>query len=120
VATGAPAKLKKGEVLEPYMLDVLAKCDGTRNVDDLGRESGLGEFPVLKSLYNLQRAGLVQLRRGPSVDEAATKKLVRQFNELVRDVFVVVATYGSMEAASNAISGWLKLSPHAADPGPQS
>jgi hypothetical protein len=47
------------------------------------------------------------------VDAKAAQRLVRQFNDIVRDVFMVVATFGKMEGASRALSSWLETSPHA-------
>jgi hypothetical protein len=109
---GEPPKSKL-DSLEPDAQRLLGYCDGARNIDDLARESGLGEFPTLKALYHLARANLVTLRRGPTVDAKAAQKLVRQFNDIVRDVFMVVATFGKMEGASRALSAWLETSPHA-------
>jgi hypothetical protein len=112
-AVSNPQKSKL-DALEPYMIEqVLSRCDGSRSIDDLARESGLGEFPVLKAVYNLQRTGLVQLRRGPMLDTKIVQRLVRQFNDVVRDIFMVVATYGRMEATSKNLSAWLEKSPHA-------
>ena len=107
------APKSKLESLEPEAQRVYGLCDGARNIDDLARESGLGEFPTLKALYHLARANLITLRRGPTVDAKAAQKLVRQFNDIVRDVFMVVATFGKMEGASRALSSWLETSPHA-------
>jgi hypothetical protein len=107
------APKSKLESLEPEAQAVYAVADGARNIDDLARESGLGEFPTLKALYHLARANLITLRRGPTVDAKAAQKLVRQFNDIVRDVFMVVATFGKMEGASRALSSWLETSSHA-------
>jgi hypothetical protein len=107
------APKSKLDALEPEAQKLFGLCDGARNIDDLARESGLGEFPTLKALYHLSRASLVTLRRGPTVDAKAAQKLVRQFNDIVRDVFMVVATFGKMEGASRALSSWLETSPHA-------
>ncbi len=103
----------KRDKLEPAMLAVLDLSNGARSIDDLIRATGLGEFLVVKAVYTLMRGGQVALRRGPSLDSAATKRLVRQYNEIVRDIFVVVATYGSMERTSRALSSWLASSSHA-------
>jgi hypothetical protein len=61
----------------------------------------------------------VQLRHGLTVNHGTTQRLVRAFNEIVRDVFVAVATYGSMERASRALSAWLAASRHASVLGEQ-
>ena len=109
----------KREGLEASMLSVLELCNGARSIDDLIRLAGIGEFLTVKAVYNLSRGGQLQIRRGPTLDGAATRRLVRQYNEIVRDIFVVVATYGAMERASRALSSWLSQSPHAAVLGEQ-
>jgi Domain of unknown function (DUF4388) len=103
----------KRDKLEPASLAVLDASNGARSIDDLIRSTGVGEFLTVKAVYNLLRGGQLALRRGPTLDAAATKRLVRQYNDIVRDIFVVVATYGSMERTSRALSNWLGSSPHA-------
>ena len=98
--------------LEPSSLALLALCDGTRTIDDLARATGGGEFLTLKAVYGLLRGGQLRLRRGPTLDGAGALRLVRQYNAVVRDVFVAIATYGSLERASLALSRWLAGGPH--------
>jgi hypothetical protein len=112
VASADTGKAK--DSLEPYMLDLRGLCDGSRSIDDLARESGLGEFPTIKAIYHMLRTSLVSLRRGPTLDPKAAQKLVRQFNDIVRDIFMVVATFGRMDATSRALSAWLESTHHAA------
>lgn len=107
----APAKLSS---LDQSARELLALSDGTRSIDDLARATSLAEFPTLKAVYGLLRGGLVQLRRGPRLDPKTAQRLVREFNTLVRDIFMVVATYGRMDATRRALATWLKNSAHAA------
>lgn len=109
----AAKKGAKRDKLEPSMLAVLDASNGARSIDDVIRVTGIGEFLTVKAVYNLLRGGQLALGRGPTLDSAATKRLVRQYNDIVRDIFVVVATYGSMERTSRALSNWLAGSPHA-------
>ncbi len=102
----------KIETLDKNALELLSLCDGTRTIDDLARARSLAEFPTLKAVYGLLRASLVQLRRGPRLDAKTAQRLVREFNDLIRDVFMVVATYGRMDTTRRALSAWLKASPH--------
>lgn len=105
-ADARPAQLDaKGEA-------VLAIADGSRSIDDLNRATGLGEFITLKTVYGLLRGGQVKLRRGPTLDVTAARRMVRQFNEVIRDVFVAVGTYGSMARTSEALCSWLANGPH--------
>jgi hypothetical protein len=106
------APKSKSEALDASALELLLLCDGTRSIDDLARARNLAEFPTLKAVYDLLRAGQVQLRLGPRLDPQAAERLVRQFNGLIQDVFMVVATYGRMEATRRALSDWLSSGPH--------
>lgn len=98
--------------LEGAALVLLKLCDGTRTIDDLARATGSGEFLTLKAVYGLLRGGQLKLRRGPTLDGHSAQKLLRQYNAIARDVFVAVATYGSMQRTSEALSSWLGGSPH--------
>jgi hypothetical protein len=102
----------KRDKLEAATLTVLDLCNGARSIDELMRLSGIGEFLTVKAVYTLMRGGQLQLRRGPTLDGAAARRLVRQYNDIVRDIFVVIATYGTMERASRALSTWLAGSAH--------
>jgi hypothetical protein len=117
--TAVPNPGSKLENLESAVLEVFRHCDGARNIDDLARLKGLPEFPIIKAVYTLLRSGLVQLRRGPRLDAKEAQRLIRGFNDLVRDVFVVMATYGSMDAGRRALGQWLAGSPHASVLGTQ-
>jgi hypothetical protein len=107
----APAP--KADALEASALEILKLCDGSRNLDDLARARSSGEFAIVKAVYSLLRAGQVQLRRGPRLDPPTAQRLVRDFNEMVRDIFMAVATYGRMDATRRAVSSWLASSAHA-------
>jgi hypothetical protein len=113
----APQPKNKHDLPDATVLALLKLCDGTRNLDDLARATGHGEFPTVKAVYNLLRTGQVQLRRGPTLDAKTAQRLVREFNDLIRDIFMVVATYGRMDATRRALSSWLANSPHAASLG---
>lgn len=106
VATGP-----RREGLEPAARNLLELCDGTRNIDELSRKTSLGEFSTLKLIHTLLRSAQLELRAGPTLDIASVRRLVRQFNDIVRDIFVVIATYGSMERTSQALGHWLSSGP---------
>ena len=105
---------RPGTGLDEAAESILKLCDGTRNVDDLARATSLTEFPTLKLLYNLVGGGQVKLLSGPSLDWDVASRLIRQFNDIVRDIFLAVATYQSMEKAHDALAHWLSESPHRA------
>ena len=98
--------------LDAAALALLPLCDGTRSIDDLSRASSLGEFATIKLVYQLLREGRVALRKAPALDPAAVRRMVRKYNDIARDIFVAIATYGSMERTSRAIGDWLANGPH--------
>lgn len=100
-------------VLESGALTLLELCDGTRSIDELSRASSLGEFPTLKFIYGLLRTGHLQLLTGPTLDTKAAERLIRLFNDIMRDIFLAVATFGSMDNARRSISNWLAGAPQA-------
>jgi len=93
--------------LDENMQIVLARCDGTRTIEDIARETGLGQFLTVKALYGLLQQNLVVLRPRKSVDVVAVKRLVGQFNEILRDIFMAVATYGGMDRTRNTLEAWI-------------
>jgi hypothetical protein len=101
-------------VMEAGAAALLERCDGTRSIDELARLSAMGEFQTLKIVYGLLRTGHVQLLTGPTLDTKAAERLVRLFNDIMRDVFLAVATYGKMEPARRSISSWLSAGAHTA------
>ena len=70
---------------------VLAYADGERTVDLISRETGLGTFHTVKALYGLAQQGLVVLRAKRSIDASGIRKLVADFNMVLRDIFMAVA-----------------------------
>lgn len=87
---------------------VLAYTDGTRTIDDISRETGLGEFLTTKSIYGLMQQGMLFLRTKKTLDEDAVRKLVSEFNGVLRDVFMAVAAYGGMDQTRSTLEAWIQ------------
>lgn len=60
VAVDAPADENKVIVLRPRELKVLRYIDGVRNVADLLKATGMGEFELYRILFGLHAAGLIR------------------------------------------------------------
>jgi hypothetical protein len=86
---------------------VLAYADGERTVDLISRETGLGTFHTVKALYGLSQQGLVVLRAKRSIDAAGVRKLVADFNMVLRDIFMAVATYGGVDQTRSTLEAWI-------------
>jgi hypothetical protein len=86
---------------------VLAWSDGERTVEDIARETGLGTFATVKSLYGLVQQGMVIVGPKKSVDAHGVRKIVLQFNDILRDIFMAVATYGGMDQTRTTLEAWI-------------
>jgi hypothetical protein len=100
-------------------MSLLALCDGTRSIDELARTTSQGEFPTLKLIYGLMGTGHLRLLSGPTLDAKAAERLVRLFNDIMRDIFLAVATYGSVDRVRRTINTWAANAPQAAVVGPE-
>lgn len=87
---------------------VLTYADGQRTIADIARESGLGQFMTVKSIYGMLQQGGVLLKPKKELDVEAVKKLVRSFNEVLRDIFMAVATYGGMDQTRSTLEAWIQ------------
>ncbi|MFO0682667.1 MAG: DUF4388 domain-containing protein [Sandaracinus sp.] len=87
---------------------VLAYADGVRTIDDISRETGLGEFMTTKSIYGLMQQGMIHLRAKKTIDEDAIRRLVTEFNAVLRDVFMAVAAYGGMDTTRSTLEAWIQ------------
>ncbi|MCS6796926.1 MAG: hypothetical protein NZ898_00065 [Myxococcota bacterium] len=96
-----------GADLDQAARTVLAACDGERSISELGRLTGLGEFATTRAVYQLLTAGLVRLAPARRVDEDAARRLVAQFNDVLRDVFLAVATYGGLDRTRATVGAWI-------------
>ncbi len=86
---------------------VLTYADGQRTIEEIARESGLGLFMTVKSLYGMLQQGGVALRAQTQVDADQVKRLVRSFNEVLRDIFMAVATYGGIDQTRVTLEAWI-------------
>jgi hypothetical protein len=87
---------------------VLAYADGVRTIDDISRETGLGEFLTTKTIYGLMQQGLIFLRTKKTIDEQAVRRLVTEFNSVLRDVFMAVAAYGGLAQTRSTLESWIQ------------
>jgi len=109
VQPGAPAPKE----LDADMQLVLAYSDGSRTIIDIARETGLGEFQTTKAVYYLMQQKQIVLRAAVRIDDDSVRALVAQFNDVLRDIFVAVATYGGIDQTLTTMSTWLTGSGYA-------
>jgi hypothetical protein len=98
----------KARTLEPTAMTVLAYCDGARTIDDIARETGLGEFQATKAIYHLLQQGQVLLRSGVRLEPAQVQELLDPINDVMRDIFMAAATYGGLTRTQAAVNHWIE------------
>jgi hypothetical protein len=86
---------------------VLTYADGQRTIEDISRETGLGQFMTVKAIYGMMQQGGVLLKAKKTVDADGVRRLVRQFNDVLRDVFMAVATYGGIDQTRSTLEAWI-------------
>ncbi len=92
---------------------ILTYADGQRTIEEISRESGLGLFMTIKAVYGLLQQGGLVLRPRETIDAEAVKRLIGQFNEVLRDIFMAVATYGGMDQTRATLEAWIHGSGYA-------
>ena len=92
---------------------VLKYADGARTVEDIARETGLGTFKTIKTVYGLLQQGAVVLKPKAKLDDGAVASLVHAFNDVLRDIFMAVATYGGIDQTRTTLEAWISGSGYA-------
>jgi len=92
---------------------MLLWCDGDRTIEEISRESGLGDFYTTKTIYHLLQQKQIELRASQTLDEDAVRRLVSHFNDVMRDIFMAVATYGGIDQTRQTLSAWIQGSGYA-------
>jgi hypothetical protein len=102
----------KAKTLDPTATTVLAYCDGERTIDDIARETGLGEFQATKAIYHLLQQGQVVLRTAARVEPEQVRALLDPINDVMRDIFMAAATYGGLARTQEAVGHWIATNGH--------
>ncbi|HJZ85608.1 MAG TPA: DUF4388 domain-containing protein [Polyangia bacterium] len=107
-----PAQRQGGPSLPPadeHERTVLSLVDGHRSVDEIGRESKLGEFDATRALFQLAQAGYVEIRLEWDVSRsglsrpdvtaarAGLVRLIDVFNELLAKIHATLAASNKAE-----------------------
>jgi len=94
---------------------VKAKVNGALELVALQIDSKLIEEEGLEMTQDLvvaaANAALAKARE--TIDAEAVKRLIGQFNEVLRDIFMAVATYGGMDQTRATLEAWIHGSGYA-------
>lgn len=94
--------------MEPNTMTTWMYIDGERTVDEMARQTGLGEFETHKCLYALIKQGYVAVREPKRINREALAQLVLSFNQVLQDLFIVIATYHGLAQTRAAIAVWIE------------
>jgi hypothetical protein len=90
----------------PEYAAVWALIDGRRNVEDIGRTSGLGEFEVTKQLFQLAQSQQVAIL--PPKLRGGTSEAVELASAALRTIHQAVDSAGRGTAFRNSIAGFAR------------
>ena len=90
--------------LEQNEQKVLALVNGVRTLEDVARESGLGEFETTKIVYNLLRSRFLEvvkeadIRDGLGVMDERLGNVIETFNSIFRKIYAEVSRKGKVSS----------------------
>lgn len=86
---------------------VLLAIDGNKSIEEIARETALGEFATTKAVYHLLQQKQIVLHAPSNVDPDAVRALVSSFNDVLQDIFMAVATYGGLKQTRQTLEAWI-------------
>ncbi len=92
---------------------VAGLIDGKRTISDISYDLGWDEFQTTKAVYQLLQKGCVELRASKLLDRAKVKRIVEQFNQVMREIFRTVAEHGGAEDTRETLTVWIHGSGYA-------
>lgn len=110
--TDVAARITIGESLRP----VAALSDGEHSIHEIGRELHLDEFDVTKKVMQLLQIGCLELKEQQVLSSESVGRIVRELNEILREVEDTVERHGSTKAKDQmlwTLAEWVRDSPFA-------
>lgn len=86
---------------------VLAALDGRKNLDEIARVTGLGEFEATKALYALLQSGAAQIKKASS-PRAQLEEQLDGFNQVLLDIHRTVDEAGVGDGARTTLAMFLQ------------
>jgi hypothetical protein len=77
--------------------------DGSRSIYDIGRELRLDEFQVTKQVMQLLQLGCVEVKEQPKLTRENVDRIVRQLNEILREVRDTVERHSGLKGAKQVL-----------------
>ena len=110
VLTDGATRVTLGESLRP----VAGLVDGKHSILDIGRELRLDEFEVTKRVMQLLQIGCVELKEQEQVSRERVERLVKQLNELLREIRDTVERHGGAKGKRQmlwTLQAWVRDTP---------
>jgi hypothetical protein len=98
--TDNASRITFGESLRP----VAALADGQHSIVEIGRELRLDEFEVTKKVMQLLQIGCVELKEQQVLTREATDRIVKQLNEMLREIRDTVERHGGSKGGKQMLS----------------
>jgi hypothetical protein len=98
--TDGAARVTFGESLRP----VAALADGQHSILEIGRELRLDEFEVTKKIMQLLQIGCVELKEQQVLVREAVERIVKQLNEMLREIRDTVERHGGSKGSKQVLS----------------
>jgi hypothetical protein len=77
--------------------------DGSRSILDIGRELRLDEFEVTRQVMQLLQLGCVEVKEQPKLTRENVERIVKQLNEILREVRDTVERHGGSKGAKQVL-----------------
>ena len=94
--------------LDSALAPVAELIDGKRTILEIARLLHWDEFQATKAVYQLIQIGYAALRVSSELNRATVASLVNRFNEVIREIFEVVARHGSSAETRERLVAWVE------------
>jgi hypothetical protein len=83
-------------------------ADGTHSILDIGRMLHMDEFETTKLVMQLLRIGCVELRDRQSLGSDSVARIIKQLNEIMREIRETVERHGSRKEMLWTLQAWVR------------
>jgi len=83
-------------------------ADGTHSIHEIGRMLHLDEFETTKLVMQLLQIGSVELRDRQSLGSDSVERIIRQLNEIMREIRETVERHGSRKEMLWTLQAWVR------------
>jgi len=97
--------------MQHALVPVATLCDGQHNVLDIARELRTDELSATKAVAQLVQLGAVEIGDRTSISREKIEPIVRQLNEVLREITDTVERNGGGKAMRSTLRAWVRDTP---------